>query len=282
MAISNFQPTIWAATLLDTLKNSLVFGADGVVNRDYEGEITGMGSSVKITSVSDPTVSDYVKDTDITVQSLTDASRTLPIDKQKVFAFEVDDIDKAQAANGGGLLTQAAVQAGYALRNVADGLIATSMKTDAGNKLGARPVSSVDLAFQLLIDFRTKLKKNNAPDEGRWVIVNPEMYGKLLFDNRFINAQASGSTDALLNGRVGRALGMTVYESNNCASGATAGTSFIITAGHAMAATYADQIVQVEAARMEKRFADLLKGLHVYGIKVTRPEILVTADVTVS
>lgn len=282
MAISNFQPTIWSATLLDTLKNSLVFGAPAVVNRNYEGEIRAGGTSVKITSISDPTVSDYVKDTDLSVQALTDATRSLLIDKQKAFAFEVDDLDAVQSQNGGALMTQAATQAAYALRNIADGIIAAEMKNNAlaGNKLGAKAVSSVDLAFQLLVDMRTKLTKNNVPNEGRWVIVNPELYGKLLADARFINAQASGSTDPLLNGRVGRALGFDVFESNNCAAGASTGT--IITAGYVGATSFADQIVQVEAARMEKRFADLLKGLHVYGTKVIRPEGLVTADVTVS
>ena len=32
---------------------------------------------------------------------------------------------------------------------------------------------------------------------------------------------------------------------------------------------YAEQIVSTEAYRMEKRFADAVKGLHVYGAKVT-------------
>ena len=282
MAISNFQPTIWAATLLDTLKNTLVYGAPGVVNRDYEGEITGGGVSVNITDVADPTVGNYVKDTDITVQALTDATRALAINNQKYFAFEVDDLDKVQSANGGALMTQAAVQSAYALRNVADTIVATEMKTNtaAGNKLGAKAVSTVDLAFQLLIDMRKKLTQSNVPVDGRWLIVHPDLYGKFLLDSRFINAQAAGSTDALRNGMVGRALGFTIYESNNCAAGASTGT--IVVAGYPGACSYADQIVNVEADRMEKRFADLLKGLHVYGTKVTRPTGLVTADVTVS
>ncbi len=282
MAISNFQPTIWAATLLDTLKNAHVFGAPGVVNRDYEGEIAGGGTSVKITSISDPTVGSYVKDTDLTVQALTDATRSLLIDQQKYFAFEVDDLDRIQSQNGGALMTQAATQAAYALMNVSDSYIAGLIKADtlAGNKLGAKTVNSADSAFKLLVDLRTKLAKSNVPNEGRWAIVHPDLYGYLLQDNRFIDAGASGSTDPLLNGRVGRALGFNIYESNNCAAGATTGT--IVSAGYAGATSLAEQIVNVEADRMEKRFADLLKGLHVYGAKVVRPEGLATADVTVS
>jgi hypothetical protein len=283
MAISNFQPAIWAATLLDTLKNSLVFAAPMVVNRDYEGEITGHGVSVNITSISDPTVGNYVKDTDITVQALTDATRALLINNQKYFAFEVDDLDKTQSANGGALMTQAAVQAAYALRNIADGVVAAEMKVGAaagGNALGATAVSSADTAFKLLVNLRTKLTKANVPVDGRWCIVNSDIYAYFLQDSRFINAQASGSTEPLRNGMVGRALGMTIYESNNCPAGASTGTMAF--AGYSGAVAYADQIVNVEADRMEKRFADLLKGLHVYGVKTTRPNGLASADVTVT
>lgn len=280
MAISNFQPTLWAATLLDSLKNSLVFAGPGVANRNYEGEIRRAGTSVKITNISDPTVGSYVKDTDITTQALTDATTSLTIDQQKYFSFEVDDLDKVQAA--GGILDQAAVQAAYALRNVADGVVALELKNNAlaGNKLGAKAVSTADLAFGLLKDFWVTQTKANVPVDGRWAVVTPDFYGKLLTDNRFIAAYASGTTEPLNNGFIGRALGMKIYVSNNCAAGASTGTMNY--AGHADGLAYADQIVEVEAFRMEKRFADGLKGLHVYGTKVIRPSVIVTADVTVS
>ena len=282
MAISNFQPTIWSGVILDTLKKALVFGSPTVVNRDYEGEIKQGGTTVKITDFADPTIGTYVKDTDITIQALTDATRTLVIDQQKYFAFEVDDLDEVQSRNGGAIVGQAGSQAAYKLRDVADSVIAAELKANAlaGNKLGARPVSTSDLAFKLLVDLRTKLTKNNVPVEGRWAIVTPEVYSYLLQDNRFISAANSGSTDPLLNGYVGRALGMNIYESNNCAAGASTGT--MVYAGHSIGASYAEQILKVEADRMEKRFADMVRGLHVYGTKVTRPEAIVTADVTVT
>ena len=44
---------------------------------------------------------------------------------------------------------------------------------------------------------------------------------------------------------------------------------FEVTAQVADACTYAEQIIKTEAYRMEKRFADGVKGLHVYGAKVT-------------
>lgn len=280
MAISNFQPTIWSATLLDTLKNSLVFAGPQVANRNYEGEIKAAGTSVKITNITDPTIGTFTKDTDLTMQVLTDATTSLTIDQQKYFNFAVDDLDKAQSA--GPIVEQAFVQAAYGLRNVADGVVATELKNNAlaGNKLGAKATSTSDLAFSLLKDFWVTLTKNNVPLEGRWCIVHPDMYGKFLIDTRFINAQAAGTTETLRNGLVGKALGMDIYVSNNCAAGASTGT--INYAGHAMGISFAEQILEVVAYRPEKRFGDAVKGLHVYGTKVIRPAAIATADNTVS
>jgi hypothetical protein len=74
-------------------------------------------------------------------------------------------------------------------------------------------------------------------------------------------------------------------------AGATAGTQTdtvlsgggqVAVAGSAIATSYAEQIAKVEAFRPQKRFADALKGLHLYGGKVVRGEGLVVASVKVS
>jgi len=57
-----------------------------------------------------------------------------------------------------------------------------------------------------------------------------------------------------------------------------AATGGLAIAGHGIATTFAEQIVSVEAVRLEKRFADGIKGLHVYGAKVVRPTALAVAE----
>ena len=44
--VDNFIPEIWAARILASLKKSHIFGQPGVINRDYEGEITQAGDTV--------------------------------------------------------------------------------------------------------------------------------------------------------------------------------------------------------------------------------------------
>ena len=63
---------------------------------------------------------------------------------------------------------------------------------------------------------------------------------------------------------------------------ALSGGGQVAVAGVSMATTYAEQISKVEAFRPQKRFADALKGLHLYGCKVVRPELLVVASVKVA
>ncbi|HBJ72829.1 MAG TPA: coat protein, partial [Actinobacteria bacterium] len=50
-------------------------------------------------------------------------------------------------------------------------------------------------------------------------------------------------------------------------------------AGSPIATSYAEQINKVVAYTPEKRFADALKGLHLYGAKVTRGTALVVAGI---
>src|SRR5690606_14297384 len=92
MAVSSFVPQVWAAELLVALEKSLVYGQPGVVNTDYEGEISQYGDTVSVNSVGDPTIGDYTAHSDISVEALDTTAATLKIDVAKYFAFEVDDI----------------------------------------------------------------------------------------------------------------------------------------------------------------------------------------------
>lgn len=284
MAVTYFQPEVWSASLLSILDKNLVFAGAPCVNRDYEGEISSFGDTVHIPAVADPTIVTYTKDTDLTVQVLTDSEQQLVIDQAKAFAFEIDDIDMRQVRAGGALMGEASRRAAFGLRDVADQYVAGLMKvgTLAGNQLGAITVSTTvtDAYDKVLVPMGQKLDENNVPrDDRRWVIVTPAFYAKLLLDGRFIKANESGS-NALHNGLVGQAGGFQIFMSNNCADGATTGK--IIQAGTSLGTTFASQINKVEAFRPEKRFADALKGLYLYGSKVVRGAALASADVTVS
>jgi hypothetical protein len=278
MAVDNFIPEVWRAALLASLKKALVYAAPGVANRNYEGDIARAGDTVRITSVGRPTIGTYVPNvTVIAPETLTTGQRTLTVDQSKYFAFEVDDVDARQVA--GTLMGEAMTESAYALRDVADRYVAgLYTQAQAANQLGTIVVdaSTPLVAYDsILVPLKVKLDEASVPTEGRYCIVPPWLHGRLLRDNRFVDASASGSTDPLLNGRVGRAAGFDIYVSNNTPN-PTADHN-VVTAGHPMAVTYAEQIANTEAYRPESSFSDAVKGLHVYGAKVIRPEALATA-----
>ena len=271
-----FIPTVWAARLLVALEKALVYGQTNVCNRDYEGEIRKAGNTVKIGSVSDVTIGDYVKDTDIEdPESLTDAAQTLTIDQQKYFNFYVDSVDRAQ--QNVNILDEAMRRSAWGLRAAADTFLATAMDTAilTENRIGSTGTPKVptkDDAYEYLVDLGVLLDESDTPIDGRFVIVPAWFHGLLLKDDRFIKAGTRRSDSALANGEVGEAAGFTILKSNNVPN--TSGAKYKILAGHSIATAYVEQIVDLQNYKPEKRFGDAVKGLHVYGAKVVRPSAL--------
>ncbi|MGA5669010.1 N4-gp56 family major capsid protein [Streptomyces pseudogriseolus] len=284
MAISAFKPEVWNAELLVTLEKSHVYAGPGIVNRQYEGDIAQYGDTVHIVGLAEPTIGTYTPHVDIVIEDVDDIDNTLIIDQAKYFAFEVDDIEKRQAMNGGAVLTEQARKAAYKLRDVADAYVAGLMAAgiEAGNLVAETPISDASAAYDLLVDLGVMLDEDNVPAEGRWVVVTPAFYGLLLKDSRFIAAGDAQGAQVRTNGIVGQAAGFTIHKSNNAPDGPGAGAGKLIIAGYNGAVTYAEQINKTEATRKEKGFADIVKGLHLYGAKVIRPTGLAAADVVVS
>lgn len=285
MTVANFIPDLWAATLLRNLNEETVAGS--LVNRDYEGEVRRMGDSVKITSIVQPTIGSYTKYSDITWEDIDDATRTLTIDQQKYFAFELDDVDRAQVVSDGNLMAEAMYEASFGLRDTFDTFLFSTMETNVSTAtpdhyIAEQTISTASLAYDLLVDMSVLLDEANVPTGGRWVAVTPGFHGLLLKDDRFVAAGDEPGARVRYNGTVGSAAGFSIVKSNNLPDGDGSGAGKAIIAGYRGATTVAEQIVSVEAVRRENRFSDGVKGLHVYGAKVTRPTGLVVADVIVA
>lgn len=281
MAVNNFIPTIWSARILTALARNAV--ATAITNRDYEGEVRRAGDSVKITNFADPTIGDYTPHTDITIEAVDDATQSLLIDQSKYFAFEVDDVEKAQSVDDGKVMNVATERGSYSLKNVLDQFVLTTMVagTAVANQIAEATISTPSDAYDAMVAWGVKLDESDVPEEGRWATITPAFHGLLQKDSRFIATGDAAAAEARHNGRVGHAAGFVIHKSNNLPDGAGAGAGKAMLAGSTIATTVAEQIVSVEANRMEKRFADYVKGLHVYGAKVTRPTALVTADIIV-
>lgn len=275
MAVTNFIPDLWSAKLLVALRKAHVAAA--LVNRDYEGEIKRQGDSVKITSINDVTIGSYTAHNDITVEDIDDATRSLLIDQAKYFAVELDDIEAAQQVKGGrSALDQAVDNAAYQLANTADAFLLDLMNDAAeatANDLGTVAIHTTKKnLYDAFVDLGVLLDEANVPEEGRFLVVSPSLHGRVRKLDEWVGVGDMSSEVARTRGLIGEIGGLPVYKSNNLpAVTDAAATGGVAIAGYRGATTFAEQIVSVEGARMEKRFADMVKGLHVYGAKVVRP-----------
>lgn len=273
-----FIPEVWSAAIMEPYQKALVYGQNQIVTSDYIGEIAQRGDTVHLTTISTPTIRSYDAATDLIVEDLETTGSTLAIDQGDYFAFRVEDVSAFRAA--GPLKDPAINTASIALRDKSDTYMGNIFKNGAGSKLGAISVDpeKKNAAWNVLIKLRAALNSKSVPTTGRYVIVGPEFESALLLDERFTRVDASGNEQGLRNGIVGRALGFDVLVSSNAPK--TAGREVVV-AGVQGAAAFVHQINKIETQREELRFADLVKGLLIYGGGIVRPDGVATAEVKI-
>jgi hypothetical protein len=153
----------------------------------------------------------------------------------------------------------------------------------AANNLGTISVTSAtptDAYDKILVPLKVQLDNSNVSTIGRYCIVPPWLHGRLLLDSRFIKVNESGTEQGLRNGMVGRTAGFDILLSNNAPN--PTGDDYVVQAGTPMAISYAEQINKTEAYRPQGSFSDAVKGLHLYGGKLVRPEAIAVATASMT
>lgn len=273
MATATFIPTVWSETLLTELDREYI----GVrnCNREFEGDIKEKGSSVKILGLNAIEVFDYHKDNDmVTLQSLSPSTElTLSINQAKAFHFILDDIDHAQSQPK--IMKAAMRQAAKTLANIADMYVYKLYSySPIDNRIAIDGINS-DNIFEAIIEARQKLFANGVSSSIETSLeVSPEVATHIL-RAKILNSSDNGET--MENGLIGKLFGFNVYVSNNIATDAEGRHKCFVRTKRAIA--FAEQLNEVEAYRPEARFADAVKGLHLYGAKVVYPKEFVLLDV---
>lgn len=262
MAITNFIPELWAASLLELWTAENIFA--NLLSREYEG-IATKGNTVHIPGVVAPAIKNYKANGRTTsADAITDTGVDLLIDQEKNFDFYVDDIDRVQANGSLESYTEAAAEA---LVADSDKFMATLLVQN-GSEMTYSSITTGDAAYNIFRDARKKLNKSNVPTAGRVAVVNAEFEGLLLgADSKLTSYDSSGDTNGLRQATVGQLLNFRVLSSNNLPESDSPQAVFF----HPRAAAYVSQIEETEALRADNKFADRVRGLHVYGGKVVRP-----------
>jgi hypothetical protein len=129
--------------------------------------------------------------------------------------------------------------------------------------------------------------------QGRWLVLHPTFVEVLKDeDSRLLNSDFGESGGLRAGLAIGKIHGFDVYMSNNLpAVGTGPGTSGsanqnsnygVIVAGHSSAIATAEQINKTETYRDPDSFADIVRGMHLYGRKILRPEAITTAKYNVA
>ena len=302
---SFFLPKIYSKKVLNFFRKASV--VEAFTNTDYAGEISAFGDSVRIIKEPVISVSDYTRGSDTTQTKLTDQELTLVVDSAKAYKFIVDDIETNMShVNFKEVATSSAA---YALRDSYDAAVIAAMFSGVSTSgpdhvLGADASAatqtmgqhqggsnSIDLLGSDgtgtdpldVMSFMAKLlDEQSVPEEGRWFVAPPSFYNELAQSgSKLLSVDFNAGQGSIRNGLVssGKLRGFDMYKSNNVAAASTA-TGKIL-AGHISSTATAQTIISTEVLRDPTSFGDIVRGLHVYGAKVLRPEALVSAFYTV-
>ncbi len=148
------------------------------------------------------------------------------------------------------------------------------------------PAAGDTFPLTLIARMSRLMDQQNVDTNGRWLVLDPVFIEVLKDeDSRLFQSDWGGS--GLQNGLVMNNLhGFKIYQSNNLPSlgtgpattGTNSSTNFgVIVAGHSSSVATAEQINKTETYRDPDSFADIVRGMHLYGRKILRPEAICTA-----
>jgi len=294
---TNWLPQVYSKQVLNFFRKASV--AEAITNTDYAGEISSYGDTVKIIKEPTITVYQYERGEDVTQTNLSDTELTMVIDVANAFKFIVDDIESQMShVNFRDVATSSAA---YSLRDAFDaGVIAKmfagiststpdhTLGADSATPLGANVfdgAGAVDLGISgetdpldLMARMARLLDVQNVPEEGRWFVAGPDFYEQLSQSgSKLLSVDYNAGQGSIRNGLVssGKLRGFSMYKSNNIAAPSSATGKCM--AGHISSTATAQTITTTEVLRDQASFGDIVRGLHVYGAKVLRPEALVGA-----
>lgn len=288
-------PAIYSKQVQIAFRKSAV--AEAVTNTDHFGEIAGYGDTVNIIKEPQITVNDYLRETDTAAgrTALTDQELILVIDQAKYFRFEVDDLEnKFSHINWQSV---AADNAAYKLRDAYDADVLSTMVTDATTNVYGTTAAPIDTGFStgevdpldVLSRLARLLDDHDVPEDNRAVVGRPMFYEELArTSSKLMSVDYNQGDGGLRNGLVASGLlrGFRMYKSNNlptvAGTGSFSGTTLQnVLACHMSATASASALSQTESFRAHDAFADVVRGMLVWGRKTLRENALAKAVINI-
>jgi hypothetical protein len=183
MSIStNFlQETVSREVLLAQRNNAVV---QQFCTTEFEGDIQGLGTTVRINQLVPPTLYDTATNPiSRAADSLDSTALLLQIERDKNYKFEINHQDIAQGVPSG-TFGKALFDIGRQIARDADVLVLSKYTdiTDTNHIITKTPVDNTNI-YDFLIDIDVKMTELEIPVNGRVVILPPRIAGLLAKDN---------------------------------------------------------------------------------------------------
>jgi len=282
VALTISIPKIWSRKIWEKLRTLYVY-AEAFTNRDYEGDLQGPGDTVQITGVGTITVDEFTG-TLADPEEVDDVDKgTLQATEQDSFHFKVPLIKGRQSILN--VYNEYSLEAGISLATEVDAFVASFHSaisdTTPDNTYGddTTPIvvgfgTGEVLPYDLFLELAQRLTEAKVPKQNRRIVL-PPWFMRALKRQLGIRETAKGD-EVITNGLVMQIDGVKIYESTEVPN--TAGAKHKIMMGIPKI-TFAETISELVVYRPEKNFDTAVKGLHVYGGKMTHPAAFALATV---
>jgi hypothetical protein len=286
----NYDPEVYSGKLVEKFYKTTVFGE--IASTDYEGDIAGFGAQVKIRTIPDVVVSDYVIGQGLNPQYPGNNSVTLAIDQAKSFAVALSTVDARQSdldmadifANDGSIQLRISADADM-LETIPADVSADNRGPNAGadsdNINLGDSTNPLSLSKTNIVDYITEwglvLDEQNVSDEGRWLVLPPWAIMLIKQSDLKIASLTGDGVSILRNGKVGEIDRFTIYQSRNLLRQTSPGPASYAMFGHSAGLTFAAQIVECQMIDNPSDFGYIIRGLMVFGYEVIGPSYVGTA-----
>jgi N4-gp56 family major capsid protein len=208
-AAGYLNPQIWNKKIEEYAQANLILAPLGVQNEEL---MSKPGKQLNIATGVALTAGSLTETTSITVQKPDFGQVTVtPTEYGGGFQITRKEMDRAFI----NLVEEKAADAGYALAKAKDDAIASDLNTNAGNSVYVNDKASSSIAStdvfetDAIADAITEIRKDNF--DANYLVIHPHQEGYLMKDSQFVNAATYGGREVVLNGEIGKYLGLKVF-----------------------------------------------------------------------
>src|SRR3989304_3147987 len=255
-------------------------------------EIKAGGDTVIVRGIPDITIGNYSKGMTLAIQHPEAPAVTMLIDKGKYYNIYLDDVDAVQsdlpllnkfteaAARDNAIAIDTDVLGNIYADAHADNIGSTAGAITGGFDLGASgaPIQITKTnVLDYIVDCGTVLGENEVQDEDCWMVITEWMAGMIQKSDLKDSAMTGDAKSVLRTNLLGKVGRFDLLKSNllpTVASGTESSgfQAFYVLFGNKDALSFANQFTKTQKLDSELTFAQIVRGLNVYGYKVINPQ----------